>query len=307
MPAIADWLVEPLEFAFMQRALAAVLVVSVVSAVIGTFVVLKGMAFIGDALAHASFAGVAVAFVSGTSIYAGAVAAGVATSLAIGFVSRRTRVSFDTAIGILFVGAFSLGILILSREQGYTVDLFAFVFGDVLSVTPADVRLMLLLGAAVLLLVLAFYRELVFTAYDPTMAAATGVPVALAEYGLLALVAVTTVIAIKAVGIVLVVAMLVTPAATARLLVRRVPAMMAVGALVGGASAVAGLYLSYYAAVASGASIVLMATLAFLLALLLSPRSGLPALLRRRLPAETPGAEAPVPGSIPEAREPRRG
>lgn len=286
MQGTVEWLTEPLQFAFMQRALLAVVLVGLVSAVVGTFVVLKGMAFIGDALAHASFAGVAVAFIAGFSIYLGAVVAAVATSLAVGFVSRRARVSLDTAIGILFVGAFSLGILLVSREEGYTVDLFAFVFGDVLSVGRDDVLLIALLGAVTMLLVAAFYREIVFTAYDPTMAAATGVPVALVQYGLLALVALTTVIAIKAVGIVLVVAMLVTPAATAQLLVRRVPAMMATAAGVALLSGVAGLYLSYYAAVASGAAIVLAATGAFAAALVLSPRRGLLSLLRRDLPDE---------------------
>jgi manganese/iron transport system permease protein len=276
------WLTEPLELAFMQRALIAALIIAVVGGVVGTFVVLKGLAFIGDALAHSAFAGVATAFVLGGSIYTGSIIAGVATALAIGFVSRRGHVSFDTAIGILFVGAFSFGILLISASRSYTVDLFSFVFGDILGVGWSDVRVMAALAAIVLALVALFYRELLFTAYDPTMAAASGVPVAAVQYGQLALLALTTVIAIKVVGIVLVVAMLVTPAATAQLLVRRVPAMMAVGALCGAMAAVAGLYVSYYANVASGAAIVLVATGMFLLALLLSPRRGLLPAWRRQ-------------------------
>ncbi len=266
---------EPLQFAFMQRALLAAVVVSVVAAVIGTFVVLKGLAFIGDALAHASFAGVAIAFVLGASIYTGAVLAAVATALGIAFISRHARISFDTAIGILFVGAFALGILIISRQSNYTVDLFSFVFGNILGVDRGDLILISVMGLLVVGLVALFYKELLFATYDPTMAAASGVPVALVQYGLLAMLAVSTVVALKAVGIVLVVAMLVTPAATASLLVRRVPQIMLLGSVIGVIASVSGLYISYYASVASGAAIVLVATALFLVALLFAPRRGL--------------------------------
>lgn len=269
------WLSEPFQYEFMQRALLSLAMVSAVSAVIGVFVVQKGLAFIGDALAHASFAGVAVAFVLGSSIYLGAVIAAVATALAIGFVSRRTRLSLDTAIGIIFVGAFALGIVIISRQSNYTVDLFSFVFGNVLGVGWHDLLVIGVMAAAIIAVVGLFYKELLFYAYDPDMAAASGVPVQVVHYGLLTLIAVAAVVALKAVGIVLVVAMLVTPAATAALLVRRLPHMMAVGALVGLASSVIGLYVSYYASVASGASIVLVATCLFGLAWLVSPRHGL--------------------------------
>ena len=302
-----DRLIEPLELAFMQRALLASLIIAVVGGVVGTLVVLKGLAFIGDALSHAAFAGVATAFVLGGSIYVGSIVAAVLTALAIGFVNRRGRVSFDTAIGILFVGAFSFGILLISASRSYTVDLFSFVFGDVLGVSWDDVLVTGALSALVLALVALFYRELLFTAYDPTMAAASGVPVAAVQYGQLALLALTTVIAIKVVGIVLVVAMLVTPAATAQLLVRRVPAMMAVGSLCGCIAAVSGLYLSYYANVASGAAIVLVATGMFLLALLLSPRRGLLATWRRRAAARSASATAtPLGGSAAPTPPPSR-
>jgi manganese/iron transport system permease protein len=270
-----DAIAEPLAFTFMQRALLAAVVVSIVAAVIGTFVVLKGLAFIGDALAHASFAGVAAAFVLGTSIYLGAVVAAVATALGIGFISRRARVSFDTAIGILFVGAFALGILIVSRQSNYTVDLFDFVFGNILGVSQGDLILIGVMGLLVVGLIALFYKELLFATYDPTMAAAAGVPVALVQYGLLAMLAVATVVALRAVGIVLVVAMLVTPAATASLLVRRVPQIMLLGSVIGIIASVSGLYISYYASVASGAAIVLVATVLFFVALLFAPRRGL--------------------------------
>ena len=288
MADVWGWFADPLEFEFMQRALLAVALVGVVSAVIGAFVVVRGMAFIGDALAHASFAGVAAAFALGVSIYLGAVVAAVATALGIAFISQRGRLRFDTAIGVLFVGAFALGIVIVSRQENYTVDLFSFVFGNVLGVSWTDLLVMAVMGAVALALVAAFYKELLFTAYDATVAAATGIPTRLMEYGLLALVAVSTVVALQTVGIVLVVAMLVTPAATATLLVRRLHYVIFVGVAVALASAVIGLYVSYHAEVASGAAIVLVATAFFAIALLLAPRRGLLAqwrLDRRRMEA----------------------
>ncbi len=275
MAELWGWFADPLEFEFMRRALLAVALVGVVSAVVGAFVVVRGMAFIGDALAHASFAGVAAAFALGISIYAGAIVAGVVTALGIAFISQRGRLHFDAAIGVLFVGAFALGIVIVSRQENYTADLFSFVFGNVLGVGWDDLLLMAVTGALVVALVGMFYKELLLTAYDPTVAAATGIPTGLMEYGLLALIALSTVVALQAVGIVLVIAMLVTPAATASLLVRRLHLIMLVGAVLALASAVIGLYVSYYAEVASGATIVLVATALFAIALLLAPQRGL--------------------------------
>jgi ABC-type Mn2+/Zn2+ transport system permease subunit len=283
MSAISDltaYLTDPWASEFMVRSLLALIMVSVVCAVMGSFVVVKGMAFIGDALAHASFGGVAAAFVLGGNIYLGAAVAAILTSLGIVFVSRRSGLRFDTAIGVVFVGAFALGILIVSRQEGYIVDLFSFVFGNVLGVGQGDLVLIAAVGATVLVLVAVFYKELLFTAYDPAMAAAAGLPVAAMQYGLLALIALTIVIALKAVGIVLVVAMLVTPAATAQLLVQRLHLIMAVGAGIGVVSSVVGLYLSYHADVAASAAVVLTATVLFLVAFLLSPRRGILGLRR---------------------------
>ena len=283
MSAISDlaaYLTDPWQSEFMVRSLLALIMISVVCAVMGSFVVVKGMAFIGDALAHASFGGVAAAFVLGGNIYLGAAVAAILTSLGIVFVSRRAGLRFDTAIGVLFVGAFALGIAIVSRQEGYIVDLFSFVFGNVLGVGKGDLLLIATVGATVLVLVAVFYKELLFTAYDPAMAAAAGLPVAAMQYGLLALIALTIVISLKAVGIVLVVAMLVTPAATAQLLVRRLHLIMAVGAGVGVVSSVVGLYLSYHADVAASAAVVLTATVLFLATFLLSPRRGILGLRR---------------------------
>ena len=275
MSEVIDFLREPWTFEFMQRALIAAVVVGVVAAVVGCFVILKGMAFIGDALPHASFGGVAVAFALGFNLHLGGAVAALLTALTIGFIARRGLVRYDTAIGIVFVGAFALGILIVSRQSGYVVDLFSFVFGNVLGVTWTDVWLSVGLGGFILIAVVLFYKELLFTAYDPSMAAASGVPVAAMQYGLLMLIALTVVLALQVLGIVLVLAMLVAPAATAQLLTRRLPPMMALGALVGAVSAVCGLYIAWYADVAASAAIVLTATGFFLLAFLFAPGRGL--------------------------------
>lgn len=275
MSELLEFLREPWTFEFMRRGLLAAVIVSIVAAVVGSFVILKGMAFIGDALPHASFGGVAVAFALGFNLHIGGTIAALFTALAIGFIARRGLVRYDTAIGIVFIAGFALGILIVSRQSGYVVDLFSFVFGNVLGVSWTDVWVTAGLGAFILAAVAVFYKELLFTAYDPAMAAASGVPVTAAQYGLLTLIALTVVIALEVMGIVLVVAMLVVPAATAQLLTRRLPPMMAVGALIGALSAFLGLYIAWYADVSASAAIVLTATGAFVAAFLFAPRRGL--------------------------------
>ena len=274
MEGIVDFFREPWTFEFMQRGLLAAAIVSAVAAVVGSLVILKGMAFIGDALPHASFGGVAVAFAMGENLYIGGGIAALLTALAIGYISRRGVIRNDTAIGIIFVGAFALGILIVSRQDNYTGDLFSFVFGNVLAVSWNDVWLTAAVAAVVLVVVLLFYKELLFSAFDPTMAEASGLPVAWIEYGLLALLALVTVIALQTVGIVLVVALLVTPAATAQLLTRRLSTMMLVGAAIGVASSVVGLYVAWHADVSASAAIVLTATGAFIAAFLFAPGRG---------------------------------
>src|SRR6266516_4901237 len=256
--------VEPLTFPFMQRALFATLIVAVACAVVGAFVVSKGLAFIGDALAHASFAGIALALLLRRSIYFGAAAAAVAMSLAITLVSRRGRVSADTASGVLFAGAFSLGIVLISPARNYTVDLFAYVFGNVLGIGNEDLVVIAGAGLVVILAILLLYRELVFVAFDPVMAEAEGIPVDLLRYVLLGLIGLTVMAAVKALGIVLVVAMLVTPAATASMLTHRFQGILLLGAALAAVAAVVGLYVAFYANVASGASTVLVSTLMFL-------------------------------------------
>jgi manganese/iron transport system permease protein len=265
--SMIEFLVAPFEFGFMQRALLGGVLVAAVCALVGTYVVLRGLAFVGDALAHAAFPGVVIAYLFKGNIYLGATIFALATALAIGLVSRRSRVSYDTAIGILFAGAFALGVLLMSTIHGYTVDLFSFLFGNVLGISGRDLLLVALLGAVVLLTIILFYKELLLLSFDPTVAEAMGYPVQRLNYLLLGLIALTIVISIQAVGIILVVALLVTPSATAYLLTERFFRMMILGVLLAALAAVIGLYLSYYLNVASGAAIVLVSTCLFFLVL----------------------------------------
>lgn len=287
MEAAVDWLVGPYEFAFMRRALLVLVVISVVGGVVGTFVVHKGLAFAGDALAHSTLAGVSVAFVAGMNISAGALGAAVVTALGIGWTRERARVSYDTAIGILFVAMFSIGILVLSTRTSYTPDLFSFVFGDILGVSQSDIVGALILGVAVLLFVLAFYRELLFVAYDPAMARTVGLPARFFEYALVTMVAVAVVVALKAIGIVLVNAMLIIPAATASLLVTRLHRIMILAVGIALVSSVVGLQLSFHASVATSPAIVLTGCALFVGAVGLSRWRG-------RTPRGVDAPESPI-------------
>jgi len=272
----------------MQRAFLAAGFASVVCALVGTFVVLKGLAFMGDAVAHSSLAGMSVAYFLGGNIFWGALGWAVPASLLITFISRKANLRLDACIGIIFASGFALGIVLMSRVTGYAADLFGLLFGNILGISWAEVALIGGIAAAVSLVIAAFYKELLFTSYDATMSAASGIPVRLMQYLLPVLVGVTTVASLKAVGIVLVLALLVTPSATAMLLARRMPSIMAYSVAVGLIATVLGLYLSFYANLPSGPSIVLVATGLFLLALLFSPIKGI---LWRRNALPSPSQE----------------
>jgi manganese/iron transport system permease protein len=274
MADLFAWFTDPYEFEFMRRALVVLIVVSIVGSVVGAYVVHKGLAFSGDALAHSTLAGVAVAFVAGANVSLGALIAATLTALGIGWTRDRARVSYDTAIGILFVAMFALGILVMSRRTNYTPDLFSFVFGNILGISQADLVGALILGVAVLVFVAAFYRELLLTAYDPAMASTVGVASRFFQYALLVLIAVTVVVALKAIGIVLVNAMLIVPAATATLLVRRLPSIMAAGSAVGLGASIVGLHVSFHADVAASPAIVLAACGAFIAVVLVQSARG---------------------------------
>jgi manganese/iron transport system permease protein len=287
-----DLLLEPLGTMIFIRALVASALVGVVCAVVGTYVVLRGIAFIGDAIAHAGFPGVVAAYMLGIPFYIGAAVAAVSTALAIGWVTKRAGIRQDTAIGVLFAGTCALGVFMFSAIKGYVADLFGFLLGNVLAIGATDLIALLVLGTGVVVVVALLWKELLYATFDPLGAAASGIPVDRLEYLFLALVALTIVVSLQAVGIILVVAMLITPAATAQLLTVRFTRLMVTAALVGILSSVVGLYLSYWLDVASGATIVLVQTAAFLLVLAFGPR-GLVA-RRRGLVTAEPDDEGPV-------------
>jgi len=257
----------------MVRALSVSVLVGVSCAVLGTYVVMRGLAFMGDALAHAVLPGVVVALLIGMSPFAGAAAVGITVAVAIGYLTRRTGLSEDTTIGILFAGLFALGITLLSASDGLGVNLEDLLLGQVLGVSTTDVYVTVGMAALVLGILYFFHNELIFTSFDPVGAEVIGVPTKFFSYLLLVLLALVIVIALQAVGLILVMAMLVTPAATAFLLVRRFVPMMVVGGALGGASAIVGLYLSFYFNIPSGPAMVLVATGLFVLATALRRRA----------------------------------
>ena len=269
-----SWLLEPLQFSFITRGLLAAIIVGVVCSVLGTYIVLRGMAFFGDALAHTILPGVVIAFLIGWPLVIGALIFGIITAVGIGFLTERGTLKEDTAIGVVFAALFALGVALLSATGNYTVDLAHFLFGNLLGVSATDLWIIAALGAVVLLTVFLFYKEFLVISFDPVLAVTLRLPQTFLRYLLLILVAVTIVAALQVVGIALMLAMFVTPAATASLLTRRLPTMMAVSALIGAVSGVAGVYISYYLNIASGAAVVLVASLIFLLVFLFAPRSG---------------------------------
>ncbi len=278
------WILSPLQYAFMQRGLLAAVLVGVLCSVVGAYVVLRGLAFLGDALAHAILPGVAIAYLIGGSLTIGALVAAILVALLIGLFSRQGTVKEDTAIGILFTAALALGVALISSIRTYAVDLSHILFGNLLGVSPTDLFITAAVGGLVLVTILALYRQFLVVSFDPVLAATLRLPGELLRNLMLILLALTIVVSMQTVGVGLVAALLVTPAATAYLLTRRLPVMMALSAGIGAISSLVGLYISYYANIASGAAIVLVATAFFLLAYLFAPGRGVvsQALQRRR-------------------------
>ncbi|MBS1254067.1 MAG: Manganese transport system membrane protein MntB [Anaerolineales bacterium] len=274
MSAVATWIADPLGYPFMVRGLAAALMVGIVCSVLGTYIVLRGMAFFGFALSHAILPGVVIAYLIGWPLVVGALVVGVLTALGIGTLSTQGQLKEDTAIGLIFSGAFALGVALLSTVRSYSTDLAHFLFGNVLGVSSADLWLTAGLGALVVGTIIAFYKEFLVLSFDPILAETLRLPSTVLRHLLLVLIALTIVVSLQTVGVSLMVAMLVTPAASARLLTQRLPTMMVISAVIGAVSGVAGLYLSYYWNVASGPAIVLVATAIFGLTFLFGPRQG---------------------------------
>jgi len=270
MANFVDFFIQPLSYAFMTRGLIAAFLVGIVCAVIGTYIVLRGMAFFGDALAHAVLPGIALGYlVNGGAgrgeLFWWSLGTSILVSLGIGAIGKSEKVKEDTAIGIVFAGMFALGIALISTVRSYSVDLAHFLFGDVLGVSTQDLWLTGVFAALVLLLIFAFYKEFLVLSFDPILAATLRLPKNFLHYLLLILIAITIAVSMQTVGVALMVAMLVTPAATAYLLTKRLPTMMGIAAAIASFSGIAGLYFSYYLGIASGAAIVLTATAIFAL------------------------------------------
>lgn len=290
-----DWIFTPLTYGFMQRGLMASLIVGVLCSVVGCYVVLRSMAFLGDALAHAILPGVAIAYIFKGNLLIGALVAAVLVALGIGFISRQGTIKEDTAIGILFAAALSLGVALISTVKTYAMDLTHILFGNVLAVSSTDLWLSAAVGFGVLATIVLLYKEFLVISFDPLLAAALRLPAERLRTLMLVLLALTIVVSMQTVGVGLVTAMLVTPGATAYLLCRRLPSMMFTAAGIGALSTIVGLYVSFYVNIASGAAVVLVATGIFLLVFLLAPGRGIlwKHAMRRRpspIPAGGPGA-----------------
>jgi len=281
---MTSWLLDPWQHAFMQHAFIAIILIGMICGAIGVFVILRGLAFLGDALAHAIFPGVVIAFILGGSYLIGALIAAIIVSLGIGAISQSGRIKNDTAVGVLFVGAFALGVALMSLQSGYVRDLNTFLFGSILGVGRSDLVLTAAVGVVVLALLLLFRRELIAISFDRTFAKANGLNLWKYDQIFLAMLALAIVISIQTVGNILVLAMLVTPAATARLLTNDLRRMIVISGFIGAIAGVVGLYISYYQGVPSGAAVVLTATIVFGLVFLFAPRTGAIATrVRRRL------------------------
>lgn len=271
---IIDLIIDPLQFVFMQRALLAAVLVGIICAVVGSYLLVKRWALLGDAISHAVLPGVVLGYAFlGGQFFIGALATGLLTAIGIGYVERNSRIKEDAAMGLMFIGAFALGLALISviRVQ---VDLFQVLFGNVLGVTRGDMMLMIVTGVVVLTAVTLLHKELKIWSFDPVIAQAMGIPVRGLHYMMMILLSLTIVASLQAVGIVLVVAMLIAPAATAYLLTHRLSRMITIAVFVGVFSGISGLYLSYYLNIASGATMVLVSLFLFSLAFLFSPDQG---------------------------------
>ncbi len=259
MSEIIEWLIAPFRFGFMQTALIAAVLVGLACASIGVYVVLRRMAFIGDALAHTILPGVVIAYLNQWNLSGGALIAGLATALGIGWLSRREAIREDTAIGVVFTGMFAFGVLLMSSARSFR-DFTHILFGNILGVAAGDLALIAAITILVLALLLLFYKELELTSFDPIHAEVIGLKAARLRYLLLILLAFTVVSSIQIVGVVMTSALLITPAAAASLLTNRLSHMMLIAAVIAVLAGIIGLYASFYANVASGAAIVLACT-----------------------------------------------
>jgi len=277
--------IEPLQYGFMQRSLVIAIIVGLLCAVVGSYLMVQRLALLGDAISHSVLPGLAIAFMLGANIFVGAFIAGVSSTIAIAWIRTRSPIKEDAAMGIVFSAFFALGITLITLiQKDNKIDLNHFLFGNILGVTAPEVRDTAIIAALVLLVVFLLYKELLFYTFDPLGAQAAGLPVNQLNFGLMLLIALTIVASMKTVGVILVLSLLITPGATAYLLVKRLHEVMILGAVIGIISSISGMYLSYFFNLPSGPAIVLVVSGLFVLSLLFSPSYGI--LTRMQLKSE---------------------
>lgn len=264
---IADWLIEPFQYSFMVRAFVGTSLIALLSAMIGVFIVLKGLAFIGDAIAHTSFSGIAIALLLGWNLYFGALLLAMLTAVGITFLHRTAKIKHDTALAILFTGAFAVGVIVMARMPSFAGDLSALLLGTVLGIRSYELWWIIAAVMLIGIVLLITFEHLVFVSFDPIGAEAAGLPVFWLQLLLMLMLSVAVVVAIQTVGVILVMALLITPAATANIFTKKLLHLMGLAALFGLIATWVGLYISFYYSAPPGASIVLAATLQFGLAL----------------------------------------
>lgn len=297
-----SWLTDPWQYTFMQHAFWAIILVGIICGAIGVFVILRGYSFLGDALAHAIFPGVVVTFILGGNFLIGALIAALIVSVLIGAVSQSGRINNDTAIGVLFAGSFALGVALMSLQDGYVRDLNSFLFGSILGVSRDDLLITAAVGAVVLAGLIVFRREIILISFDRVFARSTGLNLWKYDQIFLILLALAIVVSLQTVGNILVLAMLVTPAATARMLTDNLRRMIALSSSIGALAGLVGLYISFYQGVPSGAAVVLTATVVFSVVFLFAPRTGMiTARVRQRIHYSRPEDDVHVQPDKPIA------
>jgi manganese/iron transport system permease protein len=301
-------LIDPWRDPAFVRALIDVSVVAVVAAAIGTLIVLRGIGFLGDALAHSIFPGVVTAFLLDANLLLGALVAGLTTAAIMGLLTANARVRDNTAIGVIFTAAFALGVVIISNHSVNADELEGILFGDPLGAATSDLIMTVLIGGAVLATLIALRRLFVMASFDPSGARAMGLPVVALDVLLLLLTALTVVVSFKAVGNILVISLLITPAATARLFTDRLLRMAGLAAAIGIAAGISGVYIGYHTGASAGGIIVLVSTLTFFAAWLLAPEHGFVATSMARrggaLLRSEPEAVAEIILASPQIRAP---
>ncbi|MEJ8778726.1 metal ABC transporter permease [Pseudogracilibacillus sp. ICA-222130] len=262
-----------MNYEFLQRAFVTSVIVGIICGIIGSFIILRGMALMGDAISHAILPGVAISYMLGINYFYGAVFFGILTAVGIGVVSQHSRIKNDASIGIVFTAFFALGIILIGKAQTAT-DLTQILFGNVLAVRSSDMIITIIIGIIIIMCVVIFYKELLVSTFDETLAASYGLPTKWIHYGIMLLLTLATVASLQTVGVVLVVAMLITPASTAYLLTNRFSVMIVLSSFFGALSSVIGLYISFQYNLSSGAVIVIAATIIFIIVFIFSPKQG---------------------------------